>query len=243
MLSIASSSFLIAITQREQVAQIFGKPIYVITDIAILPLSSQTEANRAITAANTSPASESTSSDTETDLSDSDESISPPNDTEPETPVESNHDQQQAPSSTSVAKDVIANRGQYGRFAANWFSRQGWGVDKAASHPPALSKQDGHSKTADSTTEGDAAAAANLPELKEEAPGQEQARDVEQIMTDSSITEALPKILRRTKMILTSGSFFFSYDFDLTRRFALLNGTAKAPSREALDPLVSRYCH
>src|SRR5271167_3705762 len=53
VLSIASFSYLIAITRREQVAQILGKPVYVISGVAVLPLSSQHDANKAITAAAT----------------------------------------------------------------------------------------------------------------------------------------------------------------------------------------------
>lgn len=48
LLTIASDTFLLCITRKEQVAQILGRPIYVIKDVAILPLSCQAEAERAI---------------------------------------------------------------------------------------------------------------------------------------------------------------------------------------------------
>src|SRR5579871_5801763 len=48
LLKIASSSFLISISRREQVAQISGKPIYSIREVALIPLSSQSDAEQAI---------------------------------------------------------------------------------------------------------------------------------------------------------------------------------------------------
>ncbi|EHY54367.1 hypothetical protein HRR83_008050 [Exophiala dermatitidis] len=248
LLSIASTSFLIAITQREQVAQIFGKPVFVITDIALLPLSSQSEADKAITAATASRASteqtESVVEDSESELSDAedDDDGSLSSDTEPQTPVDKKQGTlHRSSSATSIARDVWNNRVQYGRFASQWFSRRGWGAAGKngggnSSNQVQTSTTDDNGTTAEvSPSEGGAAAAANRLEPKDDGmPEDEQA---EQIMTDGSIKDALPKILRTTKMILTSGSFFFSYDFDLTRRLAVTKGATKAPSPESLDPL------
>ncbi|ETI20674.1 hypothetical protein G647_07016 [Cladophialophora carrionii CBS 160.54] len=240
LLSIASSSFLVAITQREQVAQVFGRPIYVITNVAIVPLSSQNEANRAITTAiEALSTSETSTTDTDTDVSDTEANDSNPRDhPEPETPIDPTPPQRQPSNPTSIARDVIANRGQYGRFAAQWFSKQGWGGGNSTS-TPATSKQDDRVKSTSPSTEADAAVAANQPERKEDPEAKEQAheKDAEELMGGASITEAIPKILRRTRMLLTSGSYFFSYDFDLTRRLALMNGKPEPPSRETLDPL------
>jgi hypothetical protein len=254
LLSLASSTFLIAITQREQVAQIFGKPVYVVTDVALVPLSSQSDANKAISAsiASKSRSPNEATTDSDSDLSDQDDhddaqSEPEPHDAEPETPLDDGRpEQQRSSSSTSIARDVIANRGQYGRFASQWFSRQGWGVSRNVNNSSATSKKDGNGalddKEAQSATgserEVPVAAAINADQPREAAQNDE-TRGKEQALSDNSIADALPKILRSTKMILTSRSYFFSYEFDLTRRLALLNGTPKAPSRESLDPLVS----
>ncbi|KAK1079848.1 hypothetical protein LTR48_007971, partial [Friedmanniomyces endolithicus] len=48
LLKLATSSHLIAITGREQVAQIKGKSIYAVRDVTLVPLSSQADAERAI---------------------------------------------------------------------------------------------------------------------------------------------------------------------------------------------------
>ena len=55
LLSVASYSYLISITQRQQVAQIQGNPIYAITNIALIPTSSRADALRAITQAKEHP--------------------------------------------------------------------------------------------------------------------------------------------------------------------------------------------
>lgn len=251
LLSLASSTFLIAITQREQVAQIFGKPVYVVTDVALVPLSSQSDANKAISASiaskSRSPDDEATDSDSDlSDPGDHDDAQSEPepHDAEPETPHDDGRpEQQRSSSSTSIARDVIANRGQYGRFASQWFSRQGWGVGRNVNSSSATSKKDGPLDDQDARpatgSEREVPAAAVNAELPREAAQNDETRGKEQALSENSIADALPKILRSTKMILTSRSYFFSYEFDLTRRLALLNGTPKAPSRESLDPLVS----
>ena len=240
LLSIASSTFLIAITQREQVAQIFGKPVYVIRDVVILPLSSQKEAEHAITSALASRESSTTGNDSDSDFSEpGEEDESPPKEVEPETPIEHPLTQQKNSSSTSIVRDVIANRGQYARFASQWFSKQGWRGAKAgtpnSSAPP---QQAQSSSTASSTAEGHAAAAANSPKPQGEGGEEKQTDEAAHIVSSNSIRDALPRIIKTTRMILTSGSYFFSYDFDLTRRLVLLGGNAKAPARETLDPLV-----
>ncbi|KAK5192420.1 hypothetical protein LTR99_010452 [Exophiala xenobiotica] len=239
LLSIASSTFLIAITQREQVAQIFGKPVYVIQDVALLPLSSQKEAERAITSALTSRESSTTGNDSDSDFSEpGEEDETSPKDVEPDTPVEHPLTQQKNSSSTSIVRDVIANRGQYASFASQWFSKQGWrGAKTGTANSTAPPQQTQSSPTASSTAEGDAAAAANLSKPQGEGGEEKQTDEAADIMSSNSIRDALPRIVKTTRMILTSGSYFFSYDFDLTRRLVLLGGNAKGPARETLDPL------
>ncbi|KIV87043.1 hypothetical protein PV11_02614 [Exophiala sideris] len=243
LLSIASSSFLIAITQREQVAQIFGKPVYVIRDVALVPLSSQSEAETAITSAIASRGPAASADDSDSDLSETgedDEATS--KDAEPDTPssdtpIEHGLTQHNNSSSTSIVKNVIANRGQYARFASQWFSKQGWGGAKPENKSSGRSAREQSSEATQSSTKGDAAAAANSADLQGEGHEEAQTAETQQILASNSVRDALPRIVKTTRMILTSGSFFFSYDFDLTRRLALLGGSAKPPSVESLDPL------
>ena len=56
-----------------------------------------------------------------------------------------------------------------------------------------------------------------------------------------SVQNYLPKILRNSRLILSSRSFYFSYDIDLTRRLAgfTTDGTEQV-THESLNPLVRR---
>lgn len=215
--------------------------MYVITDVAILPLSSQKDASRSIAAAVEShSASDNSTTDTDTDVSDTEANDKSAQDhPEPETPSDRVPSKPQAPSSTSIARDVIANRGQYGRFAAQWFSKQGWSGAGSASGLTRPMQHDSIDTTS-STADGNAAVAANQPQGSADVAAQEQAHEKDAIQMEGgiSVIEAIPKILRRTRMILTSGSYFFSYEFDLTRRLATTNGKAIAPAKETLDPMV-----
>jgi hypothetical protein len=132
---VASVSFLIAVTRREQVAQIFGKPIYVVTDVALVPLSSQSEAEKGVAAA---VRQRETAAGTDEDLSDA-ESTGEESDN-----VHSAEDAQEAPSptddvrtksdkgdttaTTNIAEDVFVRRGPYGKFASQWLTKIGWGL-------------------------------------------------------------------------------------------------------------------
>lgn len=215
--------------------------MYVIADVAILSLSSQTEATRSIAAAVESQStSDNSTTDTDTDVSDTEASGQSVQDhPEPETPSDQVPSKSHASSSTSIARDVIANRGQYGRFAAQWFTKQGWGGAGSASSLTRPMQHD-FADTTSSTADGDGAVAANQPQGNNNAAAQEQGHEKDALQMESgpSITEAIPKILRRTRMIFTSGSYFFSYEFDLTRRLATTNGKPNAPARETLDPMV-----
>jgi SacI homology domain len=79
----------------------------------------------------------------------------------------------------------------------------------------------------------------------EQAP---ESRFVGQDRNENSIGEKdttvplLPKLLRSTRLILSSRSFYFSYDFNITRRMGdprILN--AKPLGYEDIDPLVCTF--
>ena len=53
----------------------------------------------------------------------------------------------------------------------------------------------------------------------------------------------VPKLLRTTRMLLSSRSFFFSYDFDVTRRLGgEIVKNPDIPLSKSVDPLVSIPC-
>lgn len=129
LLSIPSGSWLIAITKRSPVAEIKGRQIFVISDIALIPLHSQSEAEEAIARAKAKMAPKKTSSglifEGDSD-SDADSVISSDDELPDDTPRRPPH---QRTKSSTIAEDVIGKKGVYGRFAERWFSKRGWQVD------------------------------------------------------------------------------------------------------------------
>ncbi|EEQ27176.1 hypothetical protein McanMca71_005256 [Microsporum canis] len=216
LLSIASYSFLISITQRQQVAHILGKPVFVITGVSIIPLSGQAEASKAI---NQAQRALENSPDTY-DLSDSEsdnsedflagdhnnfDAISPEGDIYPPVDEPSNE--------TSIAEDVIKKRGRYGRFAAEWFARKGWG---------SIGLPDSRRHSLISLNDGSAhVESMELKNLGTDVLDGQESKDTseESAMTDNRTHDLMPKLLKYTKMMFGSRSFYFSYDYDITRRF------------------------
>lgn len=239
LLRTASASFLIALTEREQVAQIKGKAIYGVTGVALIPLASQLEAQRAIEQhtklpkkAKSQPAADSPDDVTDDEgihsgnvTADEDITENPHSSGDPQSPDQPEPQQE----SSSIAQDVIRRKGQYGRFAERWFSKKGWVSDKRR---VSLSIRD------KATEAGSKANAALSTKVSPEASKPQNSR-VDGADESSLVPSLLPKLLRTTKMLLHSKSFFFSYDYDLTRRMgneADTNGDL--PLHKAVDPLV-----
>ncbi len=227
-------------------AQIFGKPIYVITDVALLPLSSQQEAEKGMTAASSHRDSADSESDSDDDahsavdethdansVADTLETASLPEDvgTDP------------SGSRTSIAEDVFARRGQYGKFASQWLSKKGWGIPgmgAAAGTTKATQPASKPSKPQSPATEQ--VAASDTPALPQpEQASDKQTEEVTGSVPKDSTLPLLHKLLRSTRLILSSRSFYFAYDFDITKRLgdpSTLQVKPMAP--EDVDPLV---CH
>ena len=257
----ASVSFLIAITRREQVAQIFGRPIYVVTDVALVPLSSQSEAEKGVSAAvhqkETVVDTDEDSSDAESTVEESDhmhgaedthEAPSPSDD------VRTKLDKDDTTATTNIAEDVFARRGPYGKFASQWLTKKGWGLPGMRAPgrvPEATSEQDLtinsasiRRPTASSTTQETNSRQIDSPAL-EHAPESRRSERDEDVASPSEREYTLPllsKLLQSTRLILSSRSFYFSYDFNITRR---MEDPKMLPSKpllhEDIDPLVYTY--
>ncbi|KAF3926945.1 Synaptojanin-2 [Dactylellina cionopaga] len=128
LLSVPSGSWLIAITKRSPVAEIKGRQIFVITDIALIPLHSKPEAEAAIARVKAKYTKRSTSGaaveDADSDDDYDGESILSSDDDVSDDPPR--RPSQQRTTSSSIAEDVIGKKGLYGRFAERWFSKRGW---------------------------------------------------------------------------------------------------------------------
>ena len=247
LFTVASSSFLISISSRKEVARVRGKPIYVVDGVSIIPLSSQSAAKDAIDQTNRalkkSASSASASADTDaTDDEDDQAGYFSAEETDDEIAATDLKDK--PPSMTgskdqSVVQDVIKNKGQYGRFAEKWFSKKGWSVDQR--------RMSGIGSNTNLPAQASLPAAAAI----EDSEGEEQQKPHSQKRdkvtrtntTQSTATVAislLPKFLRTAKMLLGSHSFFFSYDYDLTRRLGSdPPKSADIPLYKVVDPIVS----
>ncbi|KAF1984011.1 hypothetical protein K402DRAFT_360244 [Aulographum hederae CBS 113979] len=264
LLKIASTSFLVSISRREQVAQIRGKPIYCIHDVAIIPLSSQADAERAITQARESKQRrlDSGESDetTDSDMSDEgEESLA--NDSLPSTPPqerEAESDQGPLKKTTTVAEDVINRKGAYGRFTDRWFSKKGWSTEgrkmQGMSSEEDLGKKQQQQQEEDVVLPESAVDAAagetkkdsGLPgddkEVDTAEPAPQSPEEVVKKLSnepEDTTIAMLPKILRTAKMFFGSRSFYFSYDHDLSKTLGKTptGVPSNLPMHKTFDPL------
>ncbi|KAL8879380.1 MAG: hypothetical protein Q9198_002992 [Flavoplaca austrocitrina] len=217
---------------QPQVALVHGSPVYVITSVALIPLSSQSDADNVIKQTK-KEAQKHASHQVAEDVSIDHHSSA---DEDSEGHVIDDRPQQPkalAPSAIirpksqegndSVAQDVMGRKGQYGRFAESWFSRKGWtserrraqgmSADDARKSDGILDRQkDGQDKLKIKVEQDDK----NLPEVPAQPPSRASQPGASQ---ESDVTSTLlPKLLRTTKMLFASQNFFFSYDYDITRR-------------------------
>ncbi|KAG4031786.1 hypothetical protein MFRU_008g01450 [Monilinia fructicola] len=212
LLTVSKSSFLISITKREQVAQVRGKPIYVITEVALTPLASKAEAENSIerTKAGLSKSNE----EHGLDESDSEDELSANNDEVEDEANTLNMETQK----TSVAEDVISKKGGYGRFAQKWFSKKGWAVDQKKNLGMSVSEGESETGKLDKVIDvGDSETSDNI--------------DIAESM--------LPKLLRTSQILFgASRSYYFSYDHDITRSLANQRKTnSELPLHKEVDPL------
>jgi len=258
---VSSASFLICISRRQQVAQIRGKPVFVITEVAFIPLASQAEARAAILEARDAVQRHHQARAIEAGESIEYSDSSSEGDISTAGSCEFNNDDLSFPAPpdllsgspellpgatcsgprqrrTSIAEDVIGKRGLYGRFAEKWFSRRGWSVEKMRMQGMSTGE---HVKE-ELLSNGDATTPNPMDAGRYEgADGTTQSEDLDQ-------NTLLPKLLRTTKLLLgSSRSFFYSYEHDITQSLKSQGANASGlPLHKVVDPLVSSAlgsCH
>ena len=155
-------------------------------------------------------------------------------------------------SQDSVAQDVIGKRGAYGRFAERWFSKKGWSVERRKSlgmspdsadpsrpQRPVVDKLDLKDQDKLDSKEQ------SKSDLNEHDDALESTLDAQAPATipaeaSGIVATLIPKLLRTTRLLLNSQSFYFSYDHDITRRVGSDPGKrGDLPLHKRVDPLVS----
>ncbi|KAL8404014.1 hypothetical protein RB594_009037 [Gaeumannomyces avenae] len=251
LITVPPHSYLVTITRRQQVALVRGRPVYVVTEVALTPCSSQPEATEAIarTAAHlkrAAAASEATAAgESATDSSDSDDENAPPapavSDDVSDDAAEPDDSRGRPRSVTSIASDVMNKRGGYGRFAQRWFSGGGWMQDQkrsmGLSNGPPVAQQDA---AAAGGSDGDSRKG-GVPSPEGPATGDAVKAEEAAQPAMGSAAALLPKLLRSTQILFgTSRSFFFSYDHDITRSLSSQPSNAaqsELPLCRRVDPV------
>ncbi|OAG03782.1 uncharacterized protein CC84DRAFT_1165960 [Paraphaeosphaeria sporulosa] len=258
LLKVASSYFLVSVCDREQVAQIRGKAIYKITDVALIPLSSQTDADKAIVSARDHAQrhrkAQGRAEDEYDSESDEDDAPSVTDSLEEDTPapptqVKDPVTGQRGPADrrTSVAEDVMQRKGVYGRFADKWFSKKGWKTDKrrtqGMSSAEDLRKAMSTNVESIPNDEGGPLSPSKpdaLPVEDRDVPEPVSPEEIPKALAgdkDSTTIALLPKILRTAKMYFASGNFFYSYDYDLSHAVGKQQPSSTVPLSKQFDPL------
>lgn len=198
--------------------------MYAINDVVLIPLSSQTEASNAITQANAALKKKSGNvteeSDSDVTEGEEDEDDRQTNETGSVRTVDTQPEDgplEQRRRDSSVARDVLSKKGQYGRFAERWFSKKGWVAERRMAQgmssdeapiPSGRTSNAGEIRTTNEIREGGDADRSE-GELQLEKPSAQNA---------AINFPLLSKLLRTARMILSSQNFFFSYDVDISRR-------------------------
>ena len=132
---------------------------------------------------------------------------------------------------SSVAEDVMARKGGYGRFAQKWFSRKGWTAGQRRNLGMSISESENEPTT---ETIGSTSTAKT-----ESAPKEILVATVVDESKEKDVTDSLlPKLLRTTQILFGSRNFFFSYDYDITRSFSNRRTTSsEVPLHTEVDPL------
>jgi hypothetical protein len=135
---------------------------------------------------------------------------------------------------SSIAQDVIAKRGDYGRFAQKWFSRKGWTVGQRRNLGMSVSP------TSDivQTPANETSPSPNAEAVAQPSPAAKAVDKEVQSKHDVAST-LLPKLLRTAKILFgTSQSLYFSYDHDITRSLATrMTTSSELPLYAEVDTL------
>ncbi|KXT05936.1 hypothetical protein AC578_298 [Pseudocercospora eumusae] len=253
LLNLVTSSYLIAIVRRKEVASIRDSPVFLIRDVALIPLSSRADAQNAISKAQAFQKSENAhvvTAEPPTDVEDAgeetetrsineepeDTQLAQKNNTEEEAralepPKKDKH--------TTIVKDVVQNKGRYGRLVSRWFSKNGSQANarREQGFSDAEAREDSiEEKQVQQEDHASLESAAQDDGVHHAI--QEATQPDFQKGTSSTIEHLVPRILKTARLYFSSSGFYFSYDHDLSVSLSRQTQDVKAtPMWQRFDPL------
>ena len=244
ILELGPSSHLIAITGHQQVAQIRDKAVYGVRDVTLVPLSSQQEAEKAITTAwkrlkqdkNPEPIDE----DGGTDVEDDAETASS---TDNEDTSEAADSKVAESTTSSNSENQAQAKGRYKNFATRWFRKNSKPVDKSSNQTQATVEdgvQSNDAAISDGTLNEDqqrdqGQESTGKPADAENETKDDQKEDESSSKQKSMIESLTPRILRSARLLFSTSGFYFSYEHDIS-------GTLTQKSNLVSDlPLWKRF--
>ena len=210
-----------------------GGDIFVITGVVAIPLSSLKQANDAIEKAK----ADASAQNAETAGYDSDhEDLEQGNslDSYVEGGGQRAKDSTSTDANSARSKPSLGSnspgggpRGDYKRFAQGWFSRKGWSPEKDADKrdqtEPGNETNTLNKLLAETTSSNSTIAQSSGCKTTGEAfPGKQAQGSTGETPPSKNVegiaSSLLPKLIRTAKTLFGSRNFFFSYDYDITRR-------------------------
>jgi hypothetical protein len=138
---------------------------------------------------------------------------------------------------SSIAENVIARKGGYGRFAQKWFSGKGWTVNQRRT----LGMSTAETETVNDVLAGDLTVGGTQESKSSNTTDSRGGTgDISMVKRRDVAATLLPKLLRTTRLLFgSSQSFYFSYDYDITRSFANSGKyhASEIPLYRDVDPL------
>ncbi|CAK4031152.1 related to SAC1-recessive suppressor of secretory defect [Lecanosticta acicola] len=223
ILDLAESSYLICITKRKQVAKIWGKDVFGVEDVGLIPLHQGREEVEGVLGPLIKQQKSRIPNVEEEDEESEEEVVGAGDEGEPEdeaAALEPPKEGGMLKKSTTFVRDVVQDRGKYGRFATRWFSRNGSreGVkrqegmasgDKAEGLTKEQTKQ-----TQQALPENEKPTEATSGE--EEGNGGQHETPAAAKQQQSAIEHLTPRILKSARLYFSSGGFYFSYEHDIS---------------------------
>ncbi|KAF2216520.1 hypothetical protein CERZMDRAFT_109393 [Cercospora zeae-maydis SCOH1-5] len=209
------------------VAQWREKPVFRVTDVTLIPLASRAEAASAIAHAERLLHQKTSAAEHDTEDSDVGEEVetgSVGTDAGDNVPEQNPEEESTALEAgkpgiikqrTTIVKDVVQQKGTFGRFATSWFSKRGTQSNsQRQSHAESgESNKEQEKHEAEPLPDADNSQAAEIGKLQEEPKGMSSTERRRQ----SAIDYLAPRIVKSARLYFSTSGFYFSYDHDLSR--------------------------